>query len=98
VLDSDLIHLRRPDGRDWDGFVHVNPQGKDKAMALIYNPTNAEIKRQLRIPLAYAGLRGNAMVSIEGAPASAIPLDRHDHALIETSIAAKGRKWFLFSK
>jgi hypothetical protein len=98
VLDSDLIHLRRPDGRDWDGFVHVNPQGKDKAMAFIYNPTNAEIKRQLRIPLAYAGLRGNAMVSIEGAPASAIPLDRHDHALIETSIAAKGRKWFLFSK
>ncbi len=26
ILDSDLIHLRRPDGRDWDGWLHVNPK------------------------------------------------------------------------
>ncbi len=25
ILDSDLIHLRRADGRDWDGWLHVNP-------------------------------------------------------------------------
>ena len=26
ILDSDLIHLRRADGRDWDGWLHVNPR------------------------------------------------------------------------
>ena len=25
ILNSDLIHLRRPDARDWDGWLHVNP-------------------------------------------------------------------------
>nr|MCU0781509.1 hypothetical protein [Akkermansiaceae bacterium] len=38
VLDGDIIHLRRPNGQDWDGIVHVNPQGKEKAMAFFYNP------------------------------------------------------------
>ena len=26
ILNSDIIHLRRADGRDWDGILHVNPQ------------------------------------------------------------------------
>ena len=42
VLDADMIHLRRPDGRDWDGFVHVNPQGKERALAFFYNPLGEE--------------------------------------------------------
>ena len=32
VLDADIVHLRRPDGRDWDGFLHVNPQGTKKGL------------------------------------------------------------------
>jgi hypothetical protein len=24
------FHLRRADGRDWDGFLHVNPAGGKK--------------------------------------------------------------------
>ncbi len=38
VLDADIVHLRRPDGREWDGFVHVNPQGREKGLAVFYNP------------------------------------------------------------
>ncbi len=26
ILESDVIHLRRPDARDWDGLLHVNPR------------------------------------------------------------------------
>ncbi len=25
ILDADIIHLRRADGRDWDGWLHVDP-------------------------------------------------------------------------
>ncbi|HLK26938.1 MAG TPA: hypothetical protein VKT28_00050, partial [Puia sp.] len=32
ILNSDIIHLRRADGRDWDGVMHVNPQLKTKAL------------------------------------------------------------------
>ena len=53
-----MIHMRRPDGRDWDGFVHVNPQGREKALAFFYNPLAEAITREIRVPLHYAGLVG----------------------------------------
>ncbi len=32
ILESDIIHLRRPDGRDWDGILHVNPALKTRGL------------------------------------------------------------------
>jgi hypothetical protein len=76
VLDSDMIHLRRPDGRDWDGFVYVNPQGNEKALAFLYNPLEEEISREIRIPLYYAGRGGRAdMTQAMGLPLSLV--NRH---------------------
>ena len=95
VLDADIVHLRRPDGRDWDGFVHVNPQGKEKALAFFYNPLGDPITRRLRIPLHYAGLSGTASVSVEGAPPVPIELDANQVAAIEITIPARGRTWAL---
>ena len=46
ILNSDIIHLRRPDGRDWDGIMHVNPDLKEKGFVALqpfkgeYNQTN----------------------------------------------------------
>lgn len=28
ILNSDIIHLRKPDARDWDGLMHVDPKGE----------------------------------------------------------------------
>ena len=33
ILDSDIIHLRRADARDWDGWLHVNPQLSERGLA-----------------------------------------------------------------
>jgi hypothetical protein len=38
ILNSDIIHLRRADGREWDGILHVNPQLKTKGLLMLYNP------------------------------------------------------------
>ena len=38
ILNSDIIHLRRADGRDWDGILHVNPNLKTKGLLMLYNP------------------------------------------------------------
>ena len=47
ILDSDIIHIRRPDGRHIDGILHVNSQLPEKGLAVFYNPR----KIQLQDPL-----------------------------------------------
>jgi hypothetical protein len=96
VLDADMIHLRRPDGRDWDGFVHVNPQGKEKALAFFYNPLAEKIVRDIRVPLYYAGLVDKAQVSVESGAAKMITLDRSGTATLKVTIPASGRTWIMF--
>ena len=98
VLDmGDLIHLRRPDGRDWDGIVHVNPQGREKAMGFFYNPLTVDITRNITVPLYYAGLSGKAMASVNGAPATSVTLDRNNSTTLTLTIPAGGHTWVLFT-
>ncbi len=97
VLDADMIHLRRPDGRDWDGFVHVNPQGKEKALAFFYNPLPEPVERDIRVPLYYAGLKAKARVSVEDGSPEIILLDRTESATIRVRIPAQGHTWLTFS-
>ncbi|MBN9383552.1 MAG: alpha-galactosidase [Chitinophagaceae bacterium] len=56
ILNSDIIQLRRADGRDWDGLIHVNPALREKGFVMLYNPTKEKITRTIRLPLYYTGL------------------------------------------
>ena len=38
ILESDIVHLRRPDGRASDGVLHVNPQLATRGLALFLIP------------------------------------------------------------
>lgn len=98
VLDGDIIHLRRPNGLDWDGILHVNPQGREKAMAFFYNPLQQEVVREIRIPLHYAGLTDQALVSVEGKAPESIRLDRQETATLNVKIPAGSHTWLLFTK
>jgi hypothetical protein len=97
VLDADLVHLRRPDGRDWDGFVHVNPQGKEKALAFFYNPLEEDIEREIRVPLHYAGLSGTALLSVNSGKAEPVTLDAAKFYTAKVRIPARGRTWLIFT-
>jgi hypothetical protein len=97
VLDADMIHLRRPDGRDWDGFVHVNPRGKEKALAFFFNPSGERIVREIRVPLYYAGLTGKANISAEGRPAEEVTVDPAGIVTRKITIPAYSRTWLLFT-
>lgn len=96
VLDGDMIHLRRPDGRDWDGFVHVNPLGKEKGLAFFYNPLPETITREVRVPLYYTGLSQTAKVSVEGGAPTTVQLDRTEIATLNVTIPAYKRTWVVF--
>jgi hypothetical protein len=95
VLDGDIIHLRRANGLDWDGWLHVNPQGKEKGLLMVFNPLNSEIRRTLSIPLYYTGLTSTTMVHEQDGKQSTFKLDRDYHIDLPATIPAHGLNWFV---
>ena len=95
ILNSDIIHLRRADGRDWDGFVHVNPTLKQKGFLMVFNPTNEPITRKIKVPLYYTGLTTKASVKEKDGPAKVLSLNRNYEVELTVSIPANGSNWFV---
>jgi hypothetical protein len=95
ILDSDIIHLRRPDGRDLDGILHVNPQGSPRGLAVLYNPTGRMIERTIELPLYYTGLTDVALIREQGNPPASCPIDRSFKARLPVKIPARGLTWLV---
>jgi hypothetical protein len=98
LLNSDIIHLRRPDGRDWDGIMHVNPRLKEKGFVMLYNPLNEPIERSIRLPLYYTGIRDTALISLEAGKPSPYALNRDYSVDIKVRIPAQRCQWLLISE
>lgn len=95
VLNSDIIHLRRPDARDWDGIMHVDPYGKEKGLAMFFNPTDKDIKRNIQLPLYYTGLTDKAVIREKEGKALSYSLTRNYTVNLEVKIPANGYTWFV---
>lgn len=95
ILCSDVIHLRRPDGVDWDGFMHVNPGLDEKGFIMVFNPTDKEITRTITVPLYYTGLAKNARISEQDGKAKTYRLSRDYSIRLEVTIPANGCNWYV---
>jgi hypothetical protein len=95
ILNSDIIELRRADGRDWDGFVHVNPGLAERGLIMLYNPTHEDITRTIKLPLYYAGLTKEATIYDQEGRSAAYSLDRNDEASFTFTIKAGDYRWFV---
>ena len=95
ILCSDIIHLRRPDGRDWDGIMHVNPSLDEKGFVMLYNPTDKDITREVTLPLYYTGLTRTATVSERDGKPRKVRLDRDHNATVTVTIPANGYNWLV---
>ena len=95
ILDSDIIHLRRPDGQDWDGIMHVNPQSKRKAFISVYNPLDIAIEREIEVPLYYTGLTNKAIVKEQDKNGKEYSLARNYSILLKIRIPAKGYNLYI---
>lgn len=93
ILNSDIIHLRRPDGRDWDGILHVNPQLKIKGLVMLYNPTDKAITRHIQLPLYYTGLTGSAAIREHDGTPKIYHLNRDYNINLDCTIPANGYTW-----
>jgi len=94
ILDSDIIHVRRPDGRDLDGILHVNPLLRVKGLAAVFNPTDREIAREWTLPLYYTGLTSSARIRERGGPAREVALDRFFRATVPVRLPPRSLTWF----
>lgn len=47
IMNADMIHIRRPDGRDYDAVMHVDPVGKEKGLVMIFNPLDVSISKRI---------------------------------------------------
>ncbi|MHA1700133.1 MAG: alpha-galactosidase [Promethearchaeota archaeon] len=98
ILDSDIIHIRRPDGRHVDGILHVNPAIEEKGFAVFYNPLNENIEMRIRVPLYFTGIKEQALVSREDGPPFKQKLDRNYNITLKLDIAPRSRTWFVIKE
>ena len=95
ILNAPIVHLRRADGRDWDGFMHVSPTLKDRGFVLLFNPTAETIHRQLSIPIYYTGLKSKVFVFDKDKTHRQILVDGKDNLKLDVSIPAGGYAWYV---
>jgi len=96
ILESDMIHGRRADGRDIDWMLHVNPDLPQKGMLIVFNPLNEPVTgRSLRVPLYYTGLTDVATIRRQEGPARQYDLDRQYMVDLTIDLPPKGMTWFV---
>ena len=95
ILESDIIHLRRADGRDIDAILHVNPQLREKGLAMVYNPLEVAVTRTLTLPLYYTGLTGTARIREQEGKAREYRLNNRAEVEVTLSLPARGLTWLV---
>lgn len=95
VLDGDIIHLSRANGLDWDGILHVNPQGREKGLLMLYNPLDQPVQRELSIPLYYTGLTSAVVIRERAAAPRTFNIGRDYRVALPVNIPARGHTWFV---
>ena len=95
ILDSDLIHVCRPDGRSIDCVLHANAQINPCGLAMLYNPTRTAQQITLKLPLYYTGLSEIAKIREEEGEPKRYKIDRNYNVEIPIKMEAKSVSYFV---
>jgi len=98
ILDSDLIHVRRPDGRTIDCVLHVNSQTSPRGLAMAYNPTAQEQQMTLKLPLYYTGLSDKAKIREQERAPQTYPIDRDYNVYVPITMKPKTITYFVIEQ
>ena len=98
ILTSEIIHVSRPNGRDLDCMLHVNPFIKEKGMVIIFNPTDREIEKEMKLSLYYTGLKDKASVKSENGEKKTFNLNAQCELLLPVKIKAGGTAWYVIEE
>jgi hypothetical protein len=98
ILESDLVHGRRADGRDLDWMLHVNPRLDEKGMLVVFNPLPEERSRTIRVNLSYTGLTDSARVRHEGGTPVEHTIARDGTIRLDVTVPAEGMTWYVLEQ
>ena len=98
ILTSDLIHITRPTGRGLDAMLHVNPELETRGLAVVFNPTQRRIERELKVPLYYAGLTESVGVREREGPLHRRELDSRGTLQLPVTLEPGAFTWFVFER
>lgn len=95
ILTSDIIHLGRPTGRDLDCMLHVNADLDTRGLAVLFNPTDRKIEKELVLPLYYTGLTRTAKIREKEGRAKEFHLERDYTVRYPVEVDAHGFTWLV---
>jgi len=95
ILDADIIHVRRPDGKDIDAILHVDPANEEKGLLMVYNPLSYPVKRDLRVNIYYTGLSKNVTISENDKKGHRYLIDRNYYVTIPVNVEANNESWYI---
>lgn len=67
-------------------------------MVVLFNPTDRDISKQMRLPLYYTGLKRKATLISEFGERKNVVLDQDGNLLLPVSVKAQGTLWFLIEE
>lgn len=98
ILTSEIIHVSRPTGRDLDCMMHANPFLEEKGMVIVFNPTDREISKTLKLPLYYTGLTGKVAVIDEKGKKQSLEMNGKHEINLPVTLKSQGTTWFVIKK
>jgi len=96
ILDADIIHVRRPDGNDLDAILHADPGNSEKGLLMVYNPTQTQVSKDLRINVYYTGLSGTVSISENDKPAKKYRISRGYDIILPVRVEPNSESWYIF--
>lgn len=94
ILESDVVHGRRADGRDIDWMLHVNPDLDLRGMLVVFNPLAEPVEREIELDLYYTGISRRAEVAEQDGLPVPVDLDRRWRATVRVRVPAGGMNWY----
>jgi len=95
ILNTDIVQLRRADGRDWDGWMHVSPFTGQKGFMMLFNPTKEVMTKTIKLPLYYTGLTQKVKITDPNGLSNQYNLSRDYSIDFTFSIPPDTYKWFV---
>ena len=95
ILESDVMHGRRADGRDIDWMLHVNPRLTQRGMLVAFNPLDEPIERTISVDLYYTGAVGSVMIREREGEPKRYELDRLNCVELTMTIPTRSWAWFV---
>jgi hypothetical protein len=102
ILAADIVHVRRPTGREWDAMMHADPTappGEPRGFALFFNPLNASVAVATDLSVYYCGFAPGATVHTLWAngTSAAVPQDAFFNLRVATMLPPRGYDFVVLS-